>query len=259
MFAAIFTTSALAGIVVNFQENFESSSNGSTTPPGFFTMETVAGTSAYETTNGNPGNLSGEVTGNHSSNGSQIPAGYITNSNYMGFFVTESITGSFDFKVNSLGSNQNYASSLFILGDIADGISGSNPNEFVAAFLRRQTFGARSSITNGSGGELETNNNNRINDNTWYTATFSWTPNNATAAPYDGDFTYGVNYSTPWTETASFEFDSGLAWIGWGTGGYFSNDFEGTIDNINITATVPEPSSALLAALGSLLVFRRRR
>lgn len=239
-------------------QDFESGSLGSTTPPAGWSLNPVAGTSAYLTTTGANGTgLGGQITGNHPQNGSTIPAGYVVNDGGVPFDATQPISGTFDFYVQEAG---NYSSAMFLLGDIQNGIAQNDGGEYLGMFLRRATFGARAGIIDGAGAMLDTANNYRISSNTWYTADFTWTPTSGTT----GDFSYSVNYSTPWTASYSgFTFNSPDAYFGFGTGGYYSSDHTGIFDNISITGTaVPEPSTFALSAFGLLgfaFVAGRRR
>lgn len=258
---ALVTLAVLMGInsanAALISEDFEGSTLGSTTPPDGWALNQVAGTSSYLTSTGANGlGLGGQITGNHPQNPSTMPAGYVVNSGSGALNTAKGISGSFDFWVEEEG---NYSSGIFMFGDINSGIAQNDPGEFLGLFLREQTFGARASITDGAGAELATNNNNRINSNTWYTAMFSWTPTSGTT----GDISISVNYSpTPWTETYSgFTFNKEEAYFAFGTGGYFSNEHTMRVDNIVINGTfIPEPTTATLGlvTLGALAMRRRR-
>lgn len=238
-------TGGNSALSATITESFEGSTSGSTTPPTGWSLIPVAGTASYVTTTGAGGSgLGGQITGNHPSNGSTIPAGYVVNDGGVPLDVTQPISGSYDFYIQDAG---NYSSAMFMIGDIQTGIAQSDPGEFLAMFLRRQTFGARAAITDGAGATLATDNNDRINAGAWYTANFTWTPTSGTT----GDFSYSVNYGSGWTETYSgYTFNSPAAYFGFGSGGYYSNDHAGIFDNISITgtafSTVPEPTSLTL-------------
>lgn len=256
----IATTTLLAGLALTavsayagtLTEDFEGSSNGSTTPPGDWAYFVVDADpqAGYVTTTGNGGGLGGQITGNNAGNSNSIVGAYIANTAaYVD--LSASASGSFDFNITNIG---NYSNMHFMLGDIADGITETTPGELISLKLMKNTFGNRGGIFDGAGGQLATDNTQQLAADTWYSATWSWTPTSGTT----GDFSYTANSIT--STTVSYTFDSAQGYVGFGAAGYYGNDTLGTVDNISITSTtIPEPGSLALLGLGGLLVARRRR
>ena len=245
----------LHGNAATILQNFESSTNGSTSPPTGWSYVIVDADpqAGYLTTAGNGGGLGGQVTGNNASNDNNMVGAYLVNSGGVAFDARQSVTGSFDFRITDIG---NYSNVHFLFGDIQTGITENTVGELLTVKLLKNTFGNRGGVFSGNGGALATNTTQSLSANTWYTATFSWTPSSGTT----GTFSYTANNITS-TITSPFTFDSPNLWFGFGAAGYFANDTSGTFDNINITGTavVPEPSAALLGGIGFLMLLRRRK
>jgi hypothetical protein len=303
---AILALATSASATTTISQNFESSTLGSTTPPSGWSLVTVSGTEAnkanYVTSAGYNGaglggtvnsEEAGAVSGSYSGDGN-LPEGYLVDSGGPAFDATQAISGSFDFYVFNSG---HYAADTFMMGNIQNGYSGAtakDPGQFIGANLREETFGNRASLVagdnynnagsttsksdgNSDNGETITftdtygsNASYKLSGDTWYNATFSWTP--VAADPGEGGtpgkFSYTVN-STSGAKLFSlsignFSLDSSSVYFGFGNSSPETNG-SGTFDNISITGTpvgssVPEPASlGLLGAGGIALLLVRRR
>ncbi|MDT8390935.1 MAG: PEP-CTERM sorting domain-containing protein [Lentisphaeria bacterium] len=243
--------------------DFEGESAGSGTPPSGWSLITVAGSPTYVTSaagggsNGTGGSsgLAGQVSSTAFVN-ADLPGAYLVNSGSKSFDLNSSVTGSFDFQIVHEGT---FDDIVFVLGDVADGITTTNAGELLSMKVAEVTStGVAAVISDGVGDEgihrLATTGTTTPDD-TWHRITFSWTPTSGLT----GDFTYTVNNfsSDLFTLNATgFTFDNNIGYIGFGS----VND---TIrfDNVSVTgAVIPEPSTAILAGLGLVgLCFRRRR
>lgn len=236
-------------------QNFEGSTLNSTTAPTGWSYVIVDADpqAGYLTTAGNGGGLGGQVTGNNADNGNNIPGAYLVNSGGGAFDARQAVSGTFDFRITDIG---NYSNVAFMMGDIQTGITETTAGEYVSIKLMKNTFANRGGVIDGAGAQLATNTTQSLAANTWYSASFSWTPSSGTT----GIFSYTANNITS-TITSSYTFDNPDVWFGFGAAGYFGNDTSGTFDNISITGTelIPEPSAALLGGVGMLMLLRRRR
>ncbi len=223
---------AIAGMAsAQITQDFESSTLDSTTPPAGWSYIIVDADpqAGYVTKAGNGGGLGGQVTGNNAANGNETVGAYLVNSGGVAFDATKPITGSFDFRITDIG---NYSNVQFLFGDIQTGISENTAGEFLGVKLMKNTFGNRGGVVNGAGAGVATDTTQSLSANTWYTATFSWTPTSGTA----GVFSYTANSITS-TITSTYTFDSPQLWFGFGAAGYFGDDTLGTFDNISINGT----------------------
>jgi hypothetical protein len=222
-------------------QNFESESLGSSTPPAGWSLKVVTADpqTRYTTTNGASGaGLGGEVMGNHTADSSGIPGAYLVNSGSPKWSTERPISGSFNFYIPDFG---NYSSGLFMIGNIKDGISGTNAAEWVGIKLVKNTFSTKSQTVNGIGTGLSTTAGT-TSPNTWYLGSFSWTPTSGTT----GNFIFSVSGANTWSLTNSFTFSSPIAYFGFGSGGYFSVDMSLRFDNINITGSPLFPPGTII-------------
>jgi|GEM_PF-1346569 len=218
---------------VTITEDFE----GVTAPaaPSGWTTIGASGSGSYATTagTGNPGQ-----SGNLDWTGSNTntPSVYLVNSG-VAFDATQAISGSFDFYNVEDG---NYTRSNFILGDVQSGLTGSSAGEFLNVFIQERTFGARARLYAGDDSLLfsgDGNNIYQIENNQWYSASFTWTPTTGTT----GDFLFswnGAQGAKGPMSAIGYTFDSEDVYFGFGTG-----RSPVRFDNLSITGT--EISAAL--------------
>ncbi|HSP42139.1 MAG TPA: autotransporter-associated beta strand repeat-containing protein [Luteolibacter sp.] len=225
-----FAVPAIAGIAMAgiasaqlITQDFESTT-APDVPTGWTTVGVgVDGTYATTAGTGNPGQ-----SGNLDWTGSNTtaPSVYLVNSG-AAFDTARPISGTFDFYVTEDG---NYSFGNFVFGDVLDGLTNTSGGEFLNVQLQEQTFGSRARLFDGANNQLvntDGNNNYQIATNTWYTATFTWTPTGGTT----GDFTFSWG-SEPGFSITGYTFNSNAAHFGFGTG-----DSPTNFDNISITGT----------------------
>ena len=238
-------------------ETFEGSSAGSSTPPTNWSLVTVAGSPSYVTSATNEGSdgtggstgLAGEVNSDNFLD-ANLPGGYLTSSQVID--LNNSVHGTFDFFiVDNGGGFEDFA---FVIGDIGTGFTGSTADELLSIKIAESGggFGTKGTLSNGSGSSLDSTNTG-LADNTWYTATFTWTPTSGITG--DASITVNNFSSNVYTlSTTGFTFGSSSAQIGFGS----VND---TIrfDNVNFVS-IPEPSTLGLIgiAFGCLMMLKRR-
>ena len=235
-------------------QNFEGSSAGSGTPPAGWSLVTEAGSPTYATSSAGAGS---DGAGSSSGLGGRVfssafvvadhPGAYLVNSIHLA--VTTTITGSFDFLIVTEGS---FDDAVFVIGDVANGITGSSNGELLSVKFYE---GADQTLNDGTGADtrLDAASISGLANDTWYRASFTWTPTSGTT----GDFSITVNdfSSNLYTlSTTGFAFDVANAQVGFGS----VNDTM-IFDNVSIADSIPEPSSVLLSVLGVGLLLRRRR
>lgn len=231
-------------------QGFESAS-GSTPPAGWSFVDT--GTSGvYTTPTGNGGGQGGGVDWTGAA--SAAPMAYIVHDGY-GFYLTQPISGSFDFYVTEDG---NYSSGNFFFGEIQDGLDNA-AGEYLNVHLREKTFGARAQLLDGDGTALVSDSNNlrEIFTDQWHTANFTWTPTSGTTGNFA--MTWGTASQTESMSYNGYTFAATEGFFGFGSG-----RSPVIFDNIEITGMlVPEPTSILLGLIGLLgvaaLLWRRQR
>ena len=69
--------------------------------------------------------------------------------------------------------------------------------------------------------------------------------------------TYSANVDVTDTGDTPFDF-VGIVFVGWGNSGSPDDNHMASLDNVSLSAAIPEPSTLTIAAFG-LLGFRRRR
>lgn len=219
-------------------QNFEG-----VTVPAIPTGWEAVGSGITTANNGNPGNSVNAAGGS---------TGYLVNTG-VGFDATESITGTFDFYIVE---NGNYTNGSFFFGDVQSGLS-TTAGDHLRVDLREKTFGARANIIDADGTTVFSgagNNLYEIVTNTWYSASFSWTPTSGSTGNFS--FSWGAAEG-PMTVTG-YTLNSSEVFFGFGT-----VDDPARFDNISITGTefvpVPEPNMFALAGLGGVLLLLRRR
>lgn len=244
-------TLPVAHAATTITEDFEGELTDGSAPGGWSVIDTGTGVYTTSAGTGNPGQ-SASITFASRGN-SNTPSVYLVNGGD-GFDVTQGITGTFDFYLIEGG---NYSNLNFIFGDVQDGLSGA-AGEYLNVFLDEIQFGSRADIYNGAGALLfdgSANNTYRMDTGVWISATFSWTPTSGATGDFSFSWTYPAQPNRGPMTVTGYTFDSAEAFFGFGGG-----DTSGYFDNISITGTaVPEPAAALLGALGSLILLRRRR
>jgi len=128
--------------------------------------------------------------------------------------------------------------------------------------MGRNTFGNRTFVIDGSGATTGSTGAIDIRDEfVWRTVTFSWTPTSGTTGDFEYTMTNQRNGGTNTVSRTGLTLDSNSVYFAFGTApasGSIAPD--SYFDNINITGTaIPEPSAALLGAIGFLALLRRRR
>ena len=250
--------SANAATVIS--ENFENLTLGGTTPPAGWSLVNY-GSGTYTTTVGHAGsNVGGgkgatlDNTGAAGSGGT--PGAYLVNSGMAAFDVNQSITGSFDVKLDVGG---NYDSGAFMFGDIGDGVDGGSAGELLYTTFNRSNFGnERQQILDGLGTLISPEANVKFTDDNWFTTVFSWTPTTGRTGNFSITVKTASTGTTLYSLTTStaFTFDSDEAYFAFGD----DDAVNTTFDNINITGTaVPEPTTTALLGLGGLALILRRR
>jgi hypothetical protein len=240
-------------------QNFESTS-GSTVPAGWNLVTAVSGT--YATTTGHDGSgggsgNAGTINSTGASGPNSTPGAYLVNTGtgMTAFNVSQTITGSFDINLAVPGS---YDSGAFMFGDIGDGVQGTNAGELMYATFNRSNFGNdRQDVNNGLGTQISNEVNVKFVSDTWYEASFSWTPTSGRTGTFSISVSNAATGSALYAVTTDpFTFNKDDAYFAFGD----IDATSATYDNISITGTVvPEPSVAMLGAIGSLLLLRRRR
>ncbi len=192
-----------------------------------------------------------------------MPGGYLLNSGGTAFDATQSITGTFDYQFER-DSTLNYIGGTFLMGNItsASGLTG-DAGQFVGAAMGRNTFGNRTFVIDGSGDTTGSTGAIDIRDElVWRTVTFSWTPTSGTTGDFEYTMTNQRNGGTNTVSRTGLTLASNEVFFAFGTAPSSGNITPTSYyDNINITGTeiIPEPSTALLGALGVLALMRRRR
>lgn len=248
---ALLPLSASAAII----EDFESQTADSTTPPSGWSLVTVAGTGSYKTTsagqgsNGSGGSagLAGQVSAD-AFVGTNLPGAYLVNS--FVFDVTQAINGSFDVYAVQEGTSDDVA---MVFGNIGSGFAGATAGDFLSAKFLEGT--GDDALADSNNVTLANYFTTGFEDDTWYHATFSWTPTSGTTGDFSITLTDFGATTVSTMSTTGYTFNSSSAQFGFGS----VND---TIrfDNVNIAA-IPEPSTLCLvglAALGLIGLGRRR-
>ena len=236
--------------------DFESQTPGSTNVPALWSYidSGLGGSGSYSNTTAGGGSggagIGGALASPNPTHGDKIPYSYLVNSGYKyGFFVTEPIYGSYEFKLISEGNA--YDKCAFIFGDIQNGsLSGSDPGELLLIFTSNGGFSQpenKAHIRNGA--DLSLTNNGTaggtFNDFSWYKISFNWTPINGSKT---GDI-YVVSESwtgSDWAAHSTFSasghvFNTKQAYIGIGDGSAPETIF----DNVSVTGTIPPPGTVI--------------
>jgi hypothetical protein len=223
-------------------ENFESSAPDSVTPPTGWTLIETAPAATYSNSisgvgsdgAGGSSGLAGEVssTASPAPGNNGLPGAYLLNNTVFG--LDSRLSGSFDFQLIPEGTADDVG---FIIGDVADGITGTSDGELLyvritegspnnnAVMLQDGTAdGTASIVTNAAG---------TITNDTWYHAIVTWTPTSGKA----GNFAFSISdfsSNVVTISTSGFEFAAIPGYIGFGS----IND---TIrfDNVSFTGTAP--------------------
>lgn len=243
--SALILTSApaLAG-VINVTEDFESTS-GSTVPANWSLIQTAAGT--YSTTNGHNGSGGSSGNGGRLDGGSgpnTTPGTYIINNSPLkSLDLQQDITVSFDARLTAAG---NYDSGGFMIGDIANGVSGV-AGELLSTTFNRQNFGNDNNvIRNGAGTVLSSSSTTKFTSDAWYKISILWdtTPGSltgnltVTSQSWNGS-AWVAHYSI--TTLSQFTFNSHVGYVAFG-----DIDSAGiTFDNISITGKEITPAGTL--------------
>ena len=246
--------SALHG-QLTLNEDFESSSPGNSAVPVGWALVETAGTATYATSsagfgsNGNAGSvgLAGQVSATVGVGGNGLPGALLVNTTAID--LSNAVSGTFDFL---MPNEANFDDVGFIIGDVANGITGTSAGELLYARITEGNPNALGGIiqdgtSNGTSDAL-TSESAIISDETWYRATVTWTPTSGTT----GGFSITINDFTTDVLTVGvtgFTFDSETAQIGFGS----IND---TIrfDNVDFTYTPAAPDLDPPAALNLKIV-----
>jgi hypothetical protein len=169
------------------------------------------------------------------------------------FSMSSEVTIEFDFLLIHEGT---YDDVTFTIGDIADGLGLSSAGELLSLKLAEAaSIGVAATLNSGLGssGRLDTTGT-RLTDDTWYHATFTWTPTSGTTG--DAAFTVNDFSADVYTlSTTGFTFDSDSAQIGFGS----VNDSI-RFDNVDMNiatdgdTTPPAAPTGLCATAGDGLV-----
>lgn len=244
------STTVASGALIS--EDFEGAT-APAAPAGWTVISNGGGT--YATAAGRGGGQGGAF--DWTSSNQTTPGIYLVN-NGVAFDASQPISGNFDFIIDE---STNYSTINFIFGDVLDGAAGA-AGEFLNLNIRRKTFGARASLTDGSDAALVSgsNNNWEVGTGAWYDLRFTWTPTSGTTGDVEfiwssTEDSYGPDPDGEVMTYSGYTFDSNEVWFGFGTG-----RSDGTFDNINITGElIPEPASIALIGLGGLAMITRRR
>ncbi|MCH7226807.1 GDSL-type esterase/lipase family protein [Haloferula sp. A504] len=227
---------------ITLDEDFESSTAGSNTPPAGWSLVQTAGTATYATSSAGAGSngaggsagLAGQVSATAGVGNNGLPGAYLVNT--AAIDLSNAVSGTFDFLMPNEAGFDDVG---FIIGDVANGITGTSAGELLYARITEGNPNAIAGIiqdgTSDGTSDVLASEGATISDDTWYRATVTWTPTGGTT----GDFTITINdFSTDilTVGVTGFTFDSANAQIGFGS----IND---TIrfDNVDFTYTPVGP------------------